>query len=308
MAGSIFMGEPGADDPSDGVIPRFKAAFHHAGVGIAVVDQAGKLVDVNPAFDTIVGSQHGPTAGRLLADLFEPANQELDLYHVVGQLGAMGPAPPDAFQVEARVRDSPGHGRWTLLVLSRIIDGSPFVLVIGVDITEQHLLRIRLRDQARQDPLTALANRAYLHEWVQDRARSDGDMRLGICFVDLDGFKQVNDHYGHGTGDRLLAAVADRFRRLADSSRHLLGRLGGDEFVVLIAHPRDVDEVGATADRMIHALAPPFSIDGMRLSVSASVGVAFSDHRFDLDGLLRKADAALYHAKRTARGTWASRD
>ncbi|WP_179266540.1 sensor domain-containing diguanylate cyclase [Asanoa hainanensis] len=287
------------------VLPRFKAAFQHAGVGIAVVDQDGLLVEANPAFAATVALAPEQAAGRALADLFQPVHRDHDLGGIVAQLGVRGPAPPDSYQVETKVRDVAGDGRWTMLVLSRIIDGSPFVLAVGVDITEQHRLRDRLRQQARHDPLTSLANRAFLQEWMADVARQDGDVRVGICFADLDGFKQVNDHYGHRVGDQLLTAVATRLKAVVNSSGQLLGRIGGDEFVALVAGPSDVDAVGALAKQMIRALVPPFTIDGMRLSITASVGVALSDRQqHELDRLLHKADQGLYQAKRGARGTW----
>jgi diguanylate cyclase (GGDEF)-like protein len=152
-----------------------------------------------------------------------------------------------------------------------------------------------LRHQALHDRLTDLPNRELLHEQVREAVTSG--QPFALLMLDLDRFKDVNDTFGHGYGDRLLAAIGPR---LTDAIREgdLIARLGGDEFAVLL--PRtDRAHAMLLAERLCLALREPFIIDGYALHVGASVGVALSpEHGDDPDGLLRCADVAMYVAKR----------
>lgn len=167
-----------------------------------------------------------------------------------------------------------------------------------------------LQDLAHIDPLTGLANRRLLLDHLEQAlaaAQGSGDGGGGgragaLLYLDLDGFKQVNDAYGHRMGDRVLAEAAERLRGCL---RHgdLAARVGGDEFTVVLAAAGDRVAVGPVADRIIAALAAPF-LDGAA-TVGVSVGVAF----FPADGenceaLLHRADAAMYVAKRDGKGCW----
>jgi diguanylate cyclase (GGDEF)-like protein len=157
--------------------------------------------------------------------------------------------------------------------------------------------------QARHDQLTGLANRLQFTNqlsWALERARQDA-RAVTLLYMDLDGFKPVNDEFGHDVGDQLLVAVA---KRLAACTRaeDTAARLGGDEFAVLIdAHtaPDDADEV---SERIARALAEPFMIEGHHLQLAASIGRAvFPIDADDPDGLLRAADAAMFAIKRETR-------
>ncbi len=159
----------------------------------------------------------------------------------------------------------------------------------------------RLAHQATHDPLTGLANRAKLIEWLGERLAGGQKSALALLFLDLDGFKTINDSLGHSIGDKLLIAVADRLSALVQPGERVV-RLGGDEFVVV------VDLAGgnlaaATAARIEQAFAAPYPIDGMELTVTASIGVAIDDgHATGAEDLLRDADIALYRAKESGRG------
>ncbi len=157
---------------------------------------------------------------------------------------------------------------------------------------------------ALHDALTGLPNRLLLDDRLRQgllQAQRRGEP-LAVLLLDLNGFKQVNDTLGHHMGDRLLQQLAPRLAgplRKSDT----LARLGGDEFAVLLAPPTDLEEAGRAAERLVASLAEPFTIDGARLEVGASVGVAlYPDHGVDAAELLRRADAAMYAAKRSGLG------
>ena len=160
----------------------------------------------------------------------------------------------------------------------------------------------RLAHQATHDPLTALPNRAKLIEWLGERLAGGQKSALALLFLDLDGFKMVNDSLGHSIGDKLLIAVAERLIGVVHSGERVV-RLGGDEFVVIVDLADGQHSAEETARRVEQAFASPFPIDGMELSITTSIGVAIDDgHASSAEDLLRDADIALYRAKEAGRG------
>jgi diguanylate cyclase (GGDEF)-like protein len=176
----------------------------------------------------------------------------------------------------------------------------------------------QMRQLAFIDPLTGLPNRQRMLELV-DRAlrRAQNDEHpLALLFVDLDGFKQVNDGYGHATGDRFLMEVAARIERVVRPGDHVgrgrertrlgdVSRFGGDEFVVLLQDAATREEAGSVASRLIAAVREPLRLAAGTISPDASVGIAtFPEDGADASTLIRRADAAMYAAKRAGKGCW----
>jgi diguanylate cyclase (GGDEF)-like protein len=183
--------------------------------------------------------------------------------------------------------------------------GKP-VALIGLiqDITERHHLEQRLRHQARTDDLTQLANRAEFHRVLDERLReacaADGD--VAVLLIDLDGFKGVNDVLGHAAGDAVLRRVADRLR--ACDAGCLPARLGGDEFAVVMSADLDCAGLDRKVRRLLHDLEIVTDGQGHIARVTGTIGIAWSRAAAqNRDVLLRQADAALYAAKRTRKGT-----
>jgi diguanylate cyclase (GGDEF)-like protein len=156
----------------------------------------------------------------------------------------------------------------------------------------------QLAHAATHDPLTGLANRAAL-----DSRATRSDAGETLLFLDLDGFKEVNDRLGHAAGDAVLRAVAERLLGCL-REEDLAARFGGDEFAVLLGGPPDPLLAGQVAGRVVRVLAEPFSVPGARVTVSASVGVAVPEDGLDHATLLRHADRALYAAKGAGKGCW----
>jgi diguanylate cyclase (GGDEF)-like protein len=162
-------------------------------------------------------------------------------------------------------------------------------------------LERELRQQAFHDHLTGLANRALLLDRTEHALSGrERDRVLGLLFVDIDGFKSVNDRFGHVCGDLLLAAVGERMRACV-RPQDTAARIGGDEFAILIEDSADPSEVTGVARRLVRELARPFTLEGRSISVRASIGMTFASpgERAAVD-LLRHADSAMYTAK--ARG------
>ena len=166
------------------------------------------------------------------------------------------------------------------------------------DITRRHELETQLRSLALHDSLTGLANRAHLSDQLELALATDDD--IAVLFLDLDGFKAVNDTLGHSIGDNLLMAVAARLSQLAPE-KAIVARIGGDEFVVAL---RGADALLATsvAGEIITALMAPVVLDEREATVRVSVGIAYRGPGMSLRELLHKADQALYAAKRGGGG------
>jgi diguanylate cyclase (GGDEF)-like protein len=165
--------------------------------------------------------------------------------------------------------------------------------------TERREAEAKIRHMAYHDNLTGLPNRKLFHDRLIEAladSRHSG-LLLTLLFVDLDDFKPINDTYGHVVGDKLLAAVA---ARLSECVREgdTVARYGGDEFVVLLRDVRAEDDAEAIAEKLLGCLREPFSVEGLELSISASVGGTTSHTGTeDMDSLLRAADSAMYRAK-----------
>ncbi|HEX2485837.1 MAG TPA: EAL domain-containing protein, partial [Myxococcota bacterium] len=200
--------------------------------------------------------------------------------------------------------------------LARDADGRPCGLEgTGQDVTDRHRVEDQIRWLAYHDSLTGLGNRLLFRERldfaVAEAVRSQ--VPLGVLFLDLDHFKRINDTFGHTQGDRLLQEVADRLVRSVRESDLVarlenppaISRLGGDEFTVLLTNVADPGDLAKVARRLLEVLHRPFSLGGHEVVITASVGIAaWPSDGSDGEGLLRNADAAMYHAKERGRNNF----
>lgn len=177
---------------------------------------------------------------------------------------------------------------------------------IRFDVSEKRQLLQTLQWRVGHDVLTGLPNRAYLSELlVQSLEFSRSEhIPLAVCMLDLDGFKAVNDGYGHASGDLLLVEVASRLRDII-RGEDVVARLAGDEFVLILRYVRDTDELNRALRRILSAISEPYSILGAQINVFASIGVTlFPLDDEDADTLLRHADQAMYVAKQSGRNRY----
>jgi diguanylate cyclase (GGDEF)-like protein len=205
--------------------------------------------------------------------------------------------------IELPIRHSSGrvcHAEITITNLCENEHVSGLVLN-SRDVSERKGLESQLVHEAFHDSLTGLANRALFKERVQTVLQRRGRPDVAVLFLDLDGFKEVNDSLGHAAGDLLLVAAADRLR-LCARAEDTVARLGGDEFGLLLEDgPAGRDPV-KVAERISDAFSEPFTIEGKELHVRVSIGIATNKDVLDVDQLLRNADLAMYRAKAARSG------
>ena len=177
------------------------------------------------------------------------------------------------------------------------------MLGVCLDVTEQQEQKNTLRQLAHFDTLTGLANRVELAARLKDALQSSrqSTQLMGIAYLDLDGFKPINDRLGHAAGDRLLVLVAKRLQH-AMRSNDCAARFGGDEFVLLLNPLNSRAECEAMLQRIMHSISRPYALDGEQVLVTASIGYTLSpDDSSDADTLIRHADQAMYQAKQSGR-------
>lgn len=284
----------------------FRAVFLAAGTGMAISSLDGKFIEVNQAAADLFGCTVDEVLTLNWGDLLDAdtASASLSAYR------ALIDGDVRYIQMEQHYRRRDGAEIWTNLTASLIRDdnGVPlFTVAMVEDITEARLLREQLRHQASHDPLTGLPNRTLFFERLADALRREtggSDVGVGLCYLDLDRFKSVNDTLGHSVGDQLLVAVAERLQdRIAGPGR-LIARMGGDEFVILVEDSGMTGAV-AVAELALDALSRAVFVGGNRFCVSASIGVVErSDGRSTPEDLMAAADMTLYWAKSQGRGRY----
>ncbi|MGW2098150.1 putative bifunctional diguanylate cyclase/phosphodiesterase [Streptomyces olivaceoviridis] len=276
---------------------RFRAVFEGAAIGIGIADLDGNVLQVNKALLRMFGLSEQTLRGRRVQDWVHPedAPQTWRLYDELVR------GDREHYHVEKAFNRPDGTVLWTNLTVSllRDADGDPqYQLALMEDTTERRLLNLRLRYEATHDALTGLPNRSLFFERLEKALSAGEGQRFGLCYLDLDGFKTVNDSLGHAAGDRLLVEVADRLQSCATAPGEMVARLGGDEFVALTTGPGTERKVDELAERIMNALVTPISIDGRDLLVRGSLGIVEgpAGERTAAE-VLRSADITMYRAK-----------
>ncbi len=281
---------------------RFRMLAESIPLGVFATDGLGRVYYANERFRALTGLE---STEDWLA-LAHPDDRDT----VAAALARFDEGDP-LLDVEVRVRPADRSTYRTVRMLAQGVRDETGGLrdVVGSmeDVTDSRALQQRIAHAATHDPLTGLANRAHLVAELDRRLAStfSGRDPLAVLFVDLDGFKRVNDSLGHTAGDQLLVTLADRLRAEARGG-DLVSRFGGDEFVVVAEQTGGPDGALGMAHRMIQAISAPADLGGTEMRPRASIGVALAVERdASSETLLRDADAAMYEAKsRGPNGVW----
>jgi diguanylate cyclase (GGDEF)-like protein/PAS domain S-box-containing protein len=283
---------------------RLRASFEDAGIGMALVATDGRWMEVNRSLCEILGYAEE----ELLEKTFQEITHPDDLHNDLEKLRRLLAGEIRTYKGEKRYLHKEGHVVWVLLSVSPVHDkdGEPLYFVSQIqDISERKRMEERLQHWALHDPLTGLPNRRLFMDRLRQalgRTRRRRGRNVAVLFMDLDGFKIMNDSLGHDSGDLLLTVVAQRLERCL-RPEDTLGRFGGDEFVLLLEDVELPDEAVRVAEKIANELRRPFAVDGRSLSITASVGIAIGDARTSSpENLLRDADTAMYWAKESGTG------
>jgi diguanylate cyclase (GGDEF)-like protein/PAS domain S-box-containing protein len=283
----------------------FETFFDQAQVGLALADLSTRYVRVNAVYAELVGRAPEELIGVPFSRLLHPDDRSEEASRVSLLLNGTA----HAMQSEQRFVDDDGRVRWVLhgVTIAPGPDGGPaWFAVSAQDITERHRVEQELRDlttelaeQAVHDPLTGLANRTLFEERLRavlSRDARTGDA-TGVLFLDLDGFKAVNDEHGHLVGDAVLRVVAARLSA-AVRPADVVARLGGDEFVVLVEGATNTG-IPALADRLRTAITASIIVGDLDLHIGVSVGLALSEAGWmEPATLMARADRGMYAEKR----------
>jgi diguanylate cyclase (GGDEF)-like protein/PAS domain S-box-containing protein len=283
---------------------HYRALAANSSDGVVLVDPDGRLLNDSPTLAVLAGRPGASTAGVHISDIIHP--DDIDDVRAILARALLNPTV--VFDAEFRVRHADGRYLWFgARAVNLLHDPDVNGVVVNIqDVTDRKAAEARLSHQAFHDPLTGLANRALLRQRVEHVLRRPG--RTGqdsaVIYLDLDGFKNVNDSLGHDAGDHLLRDVARRLQA-AVRAGDTVARLGGDEFAVLLENNRYPREDAVfIAERILVALREPVTVEGLQICVSASVGIAIAGPETTAASALRNADVAMYRAKAAGKNQW----
>jgi diguanylate cyclase (GGDEF)-like protein/PAS domain S-box-containing protein len=284
---------------------RLQSIVQNSSDLIAIVGREGVIRTLTGATEPVFGAARESAVGRPLEAWAHP--EDVPLLRAL--LARVATAPPQSsHEGEWRIRRGNGAYGYVETVATNLLgdDRVRGIVLTARDIDDRRAFEEQLRHRAFHDPLTQLANRALFYDRIEHALtrESRDDQQVALMFLDLDDFKVVNDEMGHGVGDELLVGVAGRLRA-ALRSADTVARLGGDEFGVLLEHIAGPNEVVQAAERLLARFDEPFIVHGEPHRVSLSIGIAVSGNgERSVDEMLRRADLAMYAAKRAGKHCW----
>ena len=282
----------------------FRSLVQNSSDIVIVLNGDGVIVSVSSSVHTILGLDASTLIGEQLLELVH-----LDDIATAQAVLTQAKSRPRAAFSAAEFRVRSGDGRWRMLeatIANLLRDPDVAGIVLNArDVSERKALETELTRQALHDSLTGLANRALFRERINHAlARRDRlEQPLAVLFLDLDGFKEVNDSFGHVVGDELLRQAS---KRLIESTRagDTVARIGGDEFGILVESFDSAAVTTSLAERCIEALRRPFKVAGKEVFISVSIGIAITNAIEDTDEILRNADVAMYEVKSRGGGSF----
>jgi len=283
---------------------QLQAIIHNAMDGIITISEAGEILGFNPAAEHIFGYPQQDVLGKNVSVLMpEPQRSEHDgyikRYLQTGQARIMGISGREVVAVRKSGEQFPIE----MSISEMVLGGLRYFVGIVRDITERKLAEQKIAHLAHHDYLTNLPNRAlFLNNLDQSLlfAERNGH-KVAILFLDLDGFKQVNDSLGHDVGDLLLQEVASRLKQTVRAS-DTVARVGGDEFNFVLNNIESGEHAALVANKIIAVLSEPFDLKGQRCQIGGSIGISvFPDDSDDLEKLIKQADSAMYLAKHSGK-------
>ncbi len=286
---------------------RFRAFFESVAVGTVQIDaKTGKFLRTNQRFCDITGYGCDEIRSMTFHDLTHPDDRKVDLKRFRKLLDGV----ESVYETEKRYVRKDGGIVWVHVSASLVRDANGRPLhTVGVvqDVSQRKKMEDEIRHMAQHDVLTGLPNRRLFIDILNVElalTRRHG-AKLGILFLDLDRFKEINDTLGHAVGDELLKQIAGRFRNTIRTS-DTVARIGGDEFNIVLTNVIRTEDIADISRKIVESFREPVFLAGRELQITTSIGISiYPDDSEDVNSLLRYADIAMYHAKATGRNRYA---
>jgi diguanylate cyclase (GGDEF)-like protein/PAS domain S-box-containing protein len=286
---------------------KYRSIFENAIEGIFQISRDGEYIRVNPAFATILGYSSPDSLIGTHSFIREVFAHQQQFYKMMDLLDK----DYEINNFEAEVYRLDHSLIWILANIRAILDSKKEHILYYegsiVEITSFKETEEKLRYSASHDSLTNLWNRAFFVERLKQaiiQCQEQKGYHFSVLFLDLDGFKFINDSLGHGSGDQLLISIAKRLK-LCLRNGDVLARLGGDEFTILLENVESLGEIQEIAERVLQALKKPFNLEGNQIFTGSSIGIVQSSSEYLLPSeVLRDADTAMYRAKQQGKGCY----
>jgi diguanylate cyclase (GGDEF)-like protein/PAS domain S-box-containing protein len=284
---------------------RFSALYSTAPIGIALTDSTGFVVQANAALGKLLGCRPELLEGQHLAAL---GSTERDATTLRVGLDEMGSMELDRYQQRVLLAHAEDVPVWADITLTRLPGdqpGSSYPVLMVQDANEVHLLQETLRHQNIHDPLTGLANTSSFRTKLEATLGTGAEEQVALVYLDIDGFKVVNDGLGAGVGDQVLRGVAAKVAAVFTEHDGFVARLSGDGFAILMRGALTPSEVIALVERTLEDLAEPIYLGDHGIGISASAGIVVRDvSEGGPEDLLRGAEIALHRAKESGKAQW----
>lgn len=284
-------------------IRLLSSALESAGNGVLITDAQGRIQWSNPAFSTLCGYSKAELWGQT-PRILNSGQQSSEYYQILWETIRKG----EIWSSETVERAKDGSLYTVSQTITPIINDGELTHFIAIheDITDQKLTQERITYMAHYDALTGLPNRTLYFDRLRQALSiaQRNDSGLAVLYMDLDGFKKINDTQGHHAGDLLLIAVADRIGQCVRKS-DTVARMGGDEFTIILNETHQHEDVTVVAKKIIAAIAAPFDLAGQPAHIGISIGIArYTEDANTEDELMQRADEAMYEAKAAGKNTY----
>ncbi|TNC23068.1 diguanylate cyclase [Amycolatopsis alkalitolerans] len=289
----------------EAAIRRFSALYSASPMGIALADKAGEIVEANAALGAFLGHKPEDLRGRHIAEL---GFSRRDAERLRAGLDELEETDVEHHRQRVRLAHADDAGTWadvTLTMLPGDRPGSMYPVLMALDANEVHSLQETLRHQSVHDPLTGLSNSSRFDTMLEAALGPSARDQIALVYLDIDGFKVINDGLGAGAGDKVLRGIARKLKDVFAGPDTLVARLSGDGFGILLRGRLNAREVIALVERALEDLGEPIYLGDLGVGVSASAGIVVRDVADGGPGdLQRAAEIALHRAKEAGKAQW----